>query len=269
MAGVAAAAALCAGPAGALAADTYSAGINGGQIVATANADLTEATIESVSVSFEECGTHADEATCTWEARTVLHSHPESRCDPSTPEEQVAWTTGPLTENGAFAFGPVSFALEGCAGQSLVLELESRYTYDEGSSAPWRVLGETLVVPLFTFGFHPDEEAEERIVRENPPAFVPPPSLPDLFAIAGDCRSLLAGNARYAFAFHGIGCRRASNLALMRHASHASPSGYHCRNGDSGGVLCWRRGNPRKYVEWRLPGARPLHESLSPDRGKS
>lgn len=240
----------------AAAADVYEASWNGGQLTATANADFTEATIESVSVSFGECGTQPGVATCTWEARAILYSH-DDRCNPSTPEEQVVWDSGPQSGNGAVTGGPASFALEGCRGQTLGFELSRQQTY-EGSPPPWIELESGSSWPLFTFGYHPFEEAEQRIVTANPPASPALlPSMPHDLTVAPDCRSLTIGNAGYRFVFRHVSCRRASDLATMRHVSGGAPSGYHCRNGASGGGVCWRIGHPEKYLEWRLPGSKP------------
>src|SRR5690349_19217939 len=83
--------ALLALPAGKAAADDiYEAGWNGGHLTATANADFTEATIESVTASLDNCGTDPKETSCTWEAIATLHSG-DDRCNPATPEDQVVW----------------------------------------------------------------------------------------------------------------------------------------------------------------------------------
>jgi len=242
-------------PATAMAVDTYESSWNGGHLTATANADLTEATIESVSVSFDECGTDPKETSCAWEAIATLHSNPESRCNPATPEDQVVWESGLQPENGTVEDGPVSFPLEGCRGQTLVFEVAGEKTYSEGPIS-WARNG--TVWGLFTFGYHPREEAEARIIANSPPASPAPPPMPTALAVSADCRSLTIGNMSYVFAFRQIGCRKASNLAAMRNLSGGAPTGYHCRNGKAnGGVLCWRIGHPEKYLEWRLPGTKP------------
>lgn len=245
-------------------ADTYEAAFNGGHLTATANEALTEATIESVSVSFSECGTQPNEASCTWEAIATLYSHPETRCDPSTTEAQVVWDSGPQPGNGTVSDGPTSFPLEGCRGQTLVFRVEFHKTYEEGGGGPpWRIVGGASEWPMFSFGYHPAEEEERRIVEASPPAQLPPfePDFtPTTLTVTAGCRSLTVGNVHYAFAFARMGCRKASNLARMRQLSGHAPSGYLCRNLAAGrGVLCWREGQPKKYLEWRLPGTRPAH----------
>lgn len=260
----ASAAALLVAPAGALATDTYEAAFNGGHLTATANEALTEATIESVSVSFGECGTQPEEASCTWEAIATLHSHPETGCDPSTPEAQVVWDSGPQPGNGTVNDGPTSFPLAGCRGQTIVFRIEFHKTYEEGGGGPpWRITGGASEWAMFSFGYHPAEEAEQQIIKANPPAQLPPlqPNFtPTTLSVAAGCRALTIGSVHYAFAFARMGCRKASNLARMRQLSGHAPSGYLCRDLPADrGVLCWRRGQPQKYLEWRLPGTKPAH----------
>jgi hypothetical protein len=243
-------------PAVAAAADTYEATWNGGHLTATANADFTEATIESVSVDFDNCGTDPKEATCTWEASATLHSSPESRCNAATPEDVVVWESGKRSENGTVSDGPIGFPLEGCRGQALVFEVRSDKTFKEGPIASIRQGAPRM---LFTFGYHPVEETEQQIFNESPPAYPAlPPVPPSALTVAPNCRSLTIGNVSYAFDFRRMGCLKATNLAKMRHLSASAPSAYHCRNlGLNGGVLCWRIGHPEKYLEWRLPGTKP------------
>lgn len=243
-------------PANATAADIYESTWNGGHLTATANADLTEATIESVSVRFDECGTDPKAATCTWEALATLHSSQESRCNPATPEDQVVWESGLQPSNGTVDDGGISFPLEGCRGQTLVFEVASETTFDEGPVS-WMRTGS--VWGMFTFGYHPIEEAEARVINNNPPAPSAPPPMPTTLVVAADCRSLTIGNVSYVFSFRHIGCRQAANLAAAQHSSGRAPSGYHCRNGKTnGGTLCWRIGHPEKHLEWRLPGTKPV-----------
>jgi|GEM_PF-2598216 len=238
------------------AADVYEAAWNGGHLTATANAELTEATIESVSVSFDECGTETGETGCTWEAVATLYSGSQ-HCDPATPEEQVVWDSGVQTGNGSVSDGPQSFALEGCRGQALSMHVAFHKTYDE-SAGPFVIVGGGSTWPLFTFGYHPVQEEEQRIIDASPPATIPPPPSPHLVTIAGDCRSLTIDSVSYVFSFRRLGCHKASDLMKMRHLSGSAPSGYHCRNVQAnGGVICWRAGHPEKRVEWRLPGTKP------------
>ncbi|MGN6558117.1 MAG: hypothetical protein ACTHLH_08925 [Solirubrobacterales bacterium] len=250
-------------PANAVAADTYEASWNGGHLIATANADFTEATIDSVSVSFDGCGTAPEEATCTWEAKAILYAGAK-RCDPSAPETQIAWDSGPQAGNGTVEDGAKSFVLEGCRGQSLTFRLEFHKTYEEGGDPPpWRVTGGASIWGLFTFGYHPVEEEEQRIINASPPAHPSyPPFEPNFtptktFAVSLNCGSLSLNATRYAFAFHRMGCHKASNLARSTFLTGRAPSGYVCRH--KGSVLCWRQGQPQKYFEWRRPGTPPAH----------
>jgi hypothetical protein len=239
----------------AAAADVYEAAWNGGHLTATANPDFTEATIESVSVSFDGCGTSTGETGCTWEATVTLHSG-DKRCDPSTPEEEVVWDSGLQAGNGSLGDGPKTFALEGCRGQSLSMRLEHDKTYESGG--PVVGSGGASIWPLFTFGYHPVQEEEQRIIDASPPATLPPPPAPSLLTVAEDCRSLTIGGTSYAFSFRRIGCHKATNLAKMRHVSGGAPNGYRCRNvAANGGVICWRIGHREKHLEWRLPGTKP------------
>ena len=246
-------------PASASAAETYEASWNSGHLTATANAAFTEATIEGVSVSFEECGTATGETSCTWEAIATLRSNPETRCDAGTPETQVAWDSGPQSGNGTVTDGPKSFPLEGCRGQSLSMRVEFHKTYDE-TAGPLRITGGASEWPLFTFGYHPVEEIERQIIEASTAPTPPPFPAPVILTVAPDCRSLTVGNVSYVFAFRRMGCTKASNLAKMRNISGQAPSAYNCRNlKASRGVLCWREGHPEKYLEWRLPGTKPAH----------
>jgi len=235
--------------------DVYEAAWSGGHLTATANADFTEATIESVAASFDGCGTATGETSCTWEAIATLHAG-DDRCNPSTPKEQVVWDSGPQTGNGGVDDGPMTFALEGCRGQSLSMRLESHKTYEPGG--PLVSSGGASIWGLFTFGYHPVEEAEQRIIDASPPAAPSPPPVPHLVTFASDCRSLAIDGVSYVFSFRRIGCHKASNLVKMRQVSGRAPSGYHCRDVPAnGGVICWRAGHREKRLEWRLPGTKP------------
>jgi hypothetical protein len=238
--------------AGAAAADTYTAG----GVTAIANPTLTEATIESISYGFDQCGTDPREATCTWSARIELHADPASKCVPSTPAVQVVWESEPRHENGAFSDGARSFPLEGCPGQSLVYVLELEKTYEPGAPIVWS-RGESIA-PLFTFGRHPIEEMEEKIRNASPPAIVPGPPLPPspAFAVSADCRWVTIADRRLVFAFKRIGCRKAGMLGRMRILSGQNPNGYRCRALPEA-TLCRRIGHRDKFVEWRVPGSKP------------
>jgi hypothetical protein len=248
-------------PAGAEAADTYEASWNGGYLTATANAEFTEATIEAVSVSFDQCGTEEGELTCTWEARAVLVSDPESRCNPGTPGRQVVWTSGEQSGNGTVSDGPTSFPLEGCRGQTLIFEVEEKKTYEEGVKPPWVLVSRTSIWGLFTFGYHPVEEEEQRIITASPPAnpeypHLQPNFVPRTFALGPDCRGVQLDSTRYVFAFGQMGCHKAGNLAQTRFRSGRAPRGYACQNLLREGVRCRRRHKPAKFFEWRLPSSR-------------
>jgi hypothetical protein len=111
---------------------------------------------------------------------------------------------------------------------------------------------------LFTFGYHPIEEAERRIIEASPPATIPSPPAPSLLTVGADCRSLTIGSTSYVFSFRRIGCHKATDLAKMRHLSGGAPGGYRCRNvAANGGVICWRIGHRDKRLECRLPGTKP------------
>ena len=249
-------------PAAATAADVYEAAWNGGDLIATANADFTEATIDSVSVSFDGCGTAPEELTCTWEAKATLISHPDGRCNPATPEEQIAWTSGERSGNGTVTDGSKNFALEGCRGQTLTFELRFHKTYEEGGGSPgWRSTGGGSAWPLFTFGYHPVEETERQIVNENPPASPPPPFVPNFtptktFALSADCKTLRLNSANYAFDFQEMGCYKAGNLARARYVSGRPPKGFVCRRLPREGVRCWRQHRPAEFFAWHLPASR-------------
>lgn len=249
-------------PASAVATDAYEASWNGGHLTATANADFTEATITTVSVSFDQCGTAPEEASCTWEATATLHSSPESRCNPATPEDQVVWDSGELSGNGTISDGPQSFPLEGCRGQSLVFRIEYHKTYEETDEPPvLRITGGGGEWTMFTFGYHQVEEAEQRILNASPPAgpgYPPlqPNFIPGTFALSPDCRTVQLDSTRYVFIFRQMGCHKAGNLAQARFRSGHAPRGYVCQSHSSEGVRCWRRHRPAKFLEWRLPRSR-------------
>lgn len=243
----------------AAAADSYSTSWDGGHIVVSANAGFTEATIDEISASNDECGTATGETSCTWEIILTLHSDPQTRCNPATPEDQVVWQSGPQPGNSSFEDGGKSFPLEGCRGQYLLIWIGWEKTYDE-SAGPLRITKAGSQRALFPFGYHPVEEAERRIINASPPADIPPfqPNFtPQGMRVAPDCRSLTIEGARYTFAFKRIGCGKASMLAQSRYSSGLAPAGYLCRQ-QPRGVRCWRRGQQQKYLEWHLPGTKPI-----------
>jgi hypothetical protein len=251
-------------PGTASAADAYEASWNGGHVTATANADFTDATIETVSVSFDECETATGETSCTWEARFSLHSDPASRCNPATPDEQVVWSSGTQSGNGTVTDSAKSFPLEGCPGQSLWMAQEFHKTYDE-TAGPFRITGGSTGGWLFNFGYRPGEEEEQRIINASPAASPPTPFVPNSspasFVLASNCRSVTIGDKRFVFAFERIGCGKAFRLAQKRYYNGTPPSGYACRQ-RAGGILCWRKGQPEKHLEWRLLGTKPPRLSL-------
>ncbi len=107
----------------------------------------------------------------------------------------------------------------------------------------------------------PVYEADIAIPTEyNPPDYKYPPFAPNFtpkgMGVAPDCRSLTIGNVHYVFSFRRMGCWKAGVLAQKQYASGVAPGGYACRH-RAGGMLCWRRGQPQKYLEWRLPGTKP------------
>ena len=243
-------------------ADTYGSSWNGGEITLSDNADFTQATIDHISATFDECGTATGETSCTWEIVLTLHSNPETRCNPATPEDQVVWQSGPQPGNGSFEDGGKSFPLEGCRGQNLLIWIGFEKTYDE-TAGPFRVTRAGSQWALFPFGYHPVQEEEQRIIDASPPATIPPPPAPSLLTVAADCRSLTIDGVSYVFSFRRIGCHKATDLAKMRHVSDRAPSGYHCRNVvANGGVVCWRDGHREKRIEWRLPGTKPANLPL-------
>jgi hypothetical protein len=239
-----------------VAADTYGSSYEGGELLVSANHELTEARIETLTFSFDGCGTEPEEATCTWEVDAVLKSAPETRCNPDTPASQRVFSSGPQSGNGSFSAAPTSFPLEGCRGQVFYLSYRFDRTYEpyEGKGPPplFRITGGGGSLSAFTFGFHPIKEAEERIINASPPATQSPPPVPPALTISANCKSLWIGSTRYAFAFRQMGCHKAGNLARMQHLSKTAPSGYVCSR-KSGGVRCWRQGKPDKYVEWARP----------------
>lgn len=249
-------------PTGAVAADTYETSWDGGSLIATANSEFTEATIEIVSVSFDECGTAPEEAGCTWEATATLHSFPERRCNPATPEDQIAWDSGEQSGNGTVSDGPQSFPLEGCRGQSLVFRIEFHKTYEETPDPPpLRVIGGASEWTMFAFGYHPGEEGDKAIPTEYTSSYVMPSLGPNFvptktFALSPDCGVLRLNSTRYAFAFQQMGCHKAGNLARLRFFSGRAPHGYVCQNLPMEGVRCRRRHEPAKFFEWHLPHSR-------------
>lgn len=246
-------------PAAAGAAGTYSTswGDHGGIEAIFVNDAFTEAGFHNVHYRYDDCGRTADEESCVWEIKLTLSS-PSSRCVASTPATQVVWDSGPQSGNGQVDSGPVSFALEGCPGQSFGGGFEVKRTFDPSKqTGPLKITaaGEAWNLLALTFGPHWLEEAEGRFGTPSPAATPQPlPAKPGM-KIAADCRSLTIGPARYLFRFGRLGCRKAGNLALMAYLSGTAPGGYLCTAKGSGGQRCWRRQQPKKFVEWRPPTA--------------
>jgi hypothetical protein len=239
--------------------DTYSAAWNGGELLVTADDDFTEATIQRLTATGEDCETNPEETSCTWELTATLHSDPATRCDPSTPDSQVAWTSGPQSGNGTIEVGPEAFALEGCPGQTLTLTYRFERTYEAlpGTEPPLlRITGGGGTWPVLTFGRHPGEEAEAAIVAASPPA-EPRPFEPNFtprrLRIAADRDALTIGTTRYVFLFRQMGCRKATDLAQAAYRGGGPPEGYRCAARPGEGRRCWRQGRPARFLEWHLP----------------
>lgn len=239
-------------------ASTADVSFKGGDLIdLTIDPAFGQASLQNLSYSYEDCGTEAAEATCTWELRMSLYSDPARRCVAGTPESQLLWDSGQRSGNSTVESGPVSFALEGCKGQILSVYYEERKTFNpEEEEGPWwKVLssGSSATLLRLQIGGESVEEIEQQI-REASPASHPtlPPPLPTL-AVSANCRSLKIGSSRYLFAYRRMGCARATDLAAMAHVSRAAPNGYVCEGLQGEGERCWRRRHPEKYVEWRLP----------------
>ncbi|HEX6455102.1 MAG TPA: hypothetical protein VF009_01125 [Solirubrobacterales bacterium] len=248
-------------PAAAAAADTYDVSWNGGHIIATADGGFTEGTIESVAISFDKCGTSPEEVSCTWSATIALHSDPERRCDPTTPEDQTVWSSGPESGNGTVEGGPTSFPLEGCPGQSLYFRVEWEKSFEEGPEPPvMRITGGAFGGALLAFGSHPFVEPDRAIPTEYDSSYTLSPFEPNFrpktFAPSPDCRAVQLESGRYAFAFGQMGCHRATNLGRLRYRTGRAPRGFVCRRLGDEGVRCWRRHEPAEFFEWHLPRRR-------------
>jgi hypothetical protein len=217
--------------------------LNGGHLTATANANFTEATIEPS----RSASTNA----------APLRKRPAAPGRQRQPSIRVPKAAAiPVSD------GPQSFALEGCRGQSLVFRIEYHETYEETDEPPvLRITGGGGEWTMFTFGYHPVEEEEQRIVNASPPADpgYPPVQhnfIPRTFALSPDCRTVQPDSTRYVFAFGRMGCHKARNLAQARFRSGHAPRGYVCQSHSSEGVRCWRRHRPAKFFEWRRPRSR-------------
>lgn len=251
--------ALLVGAGSASASEVHEQAFTGGSVVVSANDNFTEGKLERLSYTFEGCGTEDYETACTWEVTARLATEPSKRCDAATPSPQTIWTSGEQSGNGTVNAPVQSFALEGCPGQVFTVSYSYMKSFDPPKEGGIIVTGHggSATLAFITFG----PNWQEVIEAASPPAPTFQPNFtPGELRVASDCRSLTIGNVAYVFSFRGIGCRKASNLAKMRHLSGRAPSGYHCRNVQAnGGVLCWRIGHPEKRLEWRLPGTKPAH----------
>jgi hypothetical protein len=214
----------------------------------------TQGSAANLTYTFDACGKSAGETTCTW--RLDLDLAPESNqlCPSTLQNPAPIWSSGPRNGNGQVESGPIAFSLRGTPGQVLCAVLQQTQSGESGglpfTQGGSTVLSATVMGPDLV---SPVEALELQIIRANPPAAIdPPPVFPHL-AVSADCSSLTVGTVRYAFAFHQIGCRKATNLALMVHVSGRAPSGYRCTVLPGDGLRCSRQGHPRKYVEWHLP----------------
>jgi hypothetical protein len=212
---------------------------------------FTQGSFQDLSYRYEDCGTQPAEEACTWEVRAHLSSNPARRCVPSTPESQLLFDSGERSGNGTVESGALSFALEGCRGQTLSAYYEEKKTFNpEEEEGPWKLLSQSSSGTLFWIVIGESfEEPTQWIPTSNLPAYPAPPAL----AVSANCRSLKIGNTRFAFVFRRMGCRRATHLATTAYISGSAPSGYTCRAKQSQGKRCWRLGHPEKYVEWHLP----------------
>ncbi|MDQ2629665.1 MAG: hypothetical protein M3Y75_01630 [Actinomycetota bacterium] len=247
----AAMAALLLTPTPASAEETYEASYDRGEVLIAVDDQFTTATIQKLVHTFDGCDTEPDESNCTWEVKGVLSSDPATRCNPSTPESQVVFSSGPQTGNGTYSAPPQSFPLEGCRGQVIVFWERVEKTFEPPPSGIF-IGGGSSSFLSFQFGFDPVKEAEEAILHANTAPTLQPPPVPPALSISANCRALTIGSTRYVFAFRQMGCRKAGNLARMRHLSGTAPSGYACSR-RSGGIRCWRQGKPSRYVQWTLP----------------
>jgi ribosome modulation factor len=220
----------------------------------------TAGSFANLVYEYSGCGTQAGETACTWQVDVGLAGEAAELCPSTVDASRTIWSSGERSTNGRVESGPETFALRGTPGQLLCVVIHTTtsgeeqggyWGYTESSSA---LLAAVVMGPGFP---GPIEALERKIFNANPPAQPQPPPYPSNFAVSPNCRALTIANVSYVFAFHRIGCRKATNLATMAHLSHAPPSGYLCANKESGGKRCWRQGHPDKYVEWHIPRGTP------------
>jgi hypothetical protein len=216
----------------------------------------TAGSFANLSYEYTGCGKMTGETSCTWRIDVGLAPDGSELC--ASLADPMIWSSGEQNGNGSIASGPRSFALRGTPGQVLCVfltyTLVGEHAGAEFSEGGSKVLDSVVMAPGL---LSPIEAIERRIIEANTAASLqPPPSYPAL-TISPDCRTLRIGNVSYFFSYHQMGCRKAGDLASMAHSSRRAPNGYHCASRPNGGRRCWRRGHPRKYVEWRPPNPVP------------
>jgi hypothetical protein len=211
---------------------------------------FSQGSFQNLSYRHEDCGTQPAEKSCTWKVQAHLYSDPAERCVPSTPESQLLFDSGERSGNGVVESGPLSFPLEGCRGQILSAYYEEEKTFNpEEEEGPWKQLSQGGGGTLFWIVIGGDTSE----ANQWEPILSTVPSKPPLtLAVSANCQSLKIGSTRYSFAFHRMGCRKATKLATTANRTGAAPRGYACR-AQGKGERCWRRHRPEKYVEWHLP----------------
>jgi hypothetical protein len=228
----------------------------GGEVTVSANDGFTEGKLESLSYTFESCGSEEYETSCNWEVTAHLATEPAKRCNPATPSPQTIWSSGEQSGNGTVSPPPLSFPLEGCPGQVFSVSYSYTKTFDPPDKGEFIRIGEGGSATLAFIIFGPTWQ--ETIEKANPPV---PPFQPNFtptktFGVSLDCKAVSLNSTRYAFAFHRMGCHKASNLARTTYLTGRAPSGYACPH-RAGGMLCQRQGQPQKFFEWRRAGTRP------------
>lgn len=241
-------------PGAASAAEIHSEAFPGGEVTVSANDGYTEGMLESLSFAFDGCGTQEYEASCTWEVSAGLGTDPAKRCNPATPTSQTVWTSGPQEGNHTVTAPSLPFPLEGCPGQVFAVYYSYLKTFDPPPGGGWSLIkdGSGATLALIVFGPTSVENATPLSPSANP-AFQPD-FTPRSFGVGRDCRGVLLDSTRYTLVFAQMGCHRATEVARTRYLSGRAPR--LCRNLSAGGVRCWRRHRPGKFVEWHLPRSR-------------
>ncbi|HEU4392151.1 MAG TPA: hypothetical protein VFR04_00805 [Solirubrobacterales bacterium] len=215
----------------------------------------TEGWFADLSFQYSDCGKAAGETACHWRIDVGLAPEGAELCPSAS--NPLIWSSGEQSGNGAVSSGPQSFGLRGTPGQVLCVLL-TRTSEGEWEGGKFKngglegleavLMGPELISPI--------EAIERKIINASPAASVAPPPLQPSFRVDSSCRRATVGNAVYVFVYRQLGCRKAKDLASMAHLSGTAPNGYRCAARASGGMRCWRRGHPRKYVEWHVPGWR-------------